>query len=155
VRRLFDGVASLGVLYHVHDPLTTLIMYQRYLRPGGFLLLETGAVADDVPVLYYTGEGLIYGKEGGNQFMPSTAFLEESLGPGLGFEVLSTDFRETHRHERLGKGIGRSFIVAARRGLPTMHSYPIVVEQLGMTGETFGPIEWAYGPWPPANRWRT
>ena len=155
VRRLFDVVASLGVLYHVHDPLTTLIMYQRYLRPGGFLLLETGSLQDDVPALYHTGEGLIYGKEGGNQFIPSTAFLDEALGQSLGLEVVSTEFRKGYRHERLGKDVGRSFVVAARRGLPTMHSYPIVVEQLGMTGEAFGPIEWAYGPWPPADRRRT
>ena len=155
VRRLFDGVAALGVLYHVHDPLTTLIMYQRYLRHGGFLLLETGSVHEEIPALYYTGESLIYGKEGGNQFIPSTGFLQEALAPGLGLEIRSADFRKTYTHERLGKDVGRSFIVAAKRGLPTIHSYPIVVEQLGMTGEGFGPIEWAYGPWPPADRFRT
>jgi uncharacterized protein DUF1698 len=152
VRRLFDGVASLGVLYHVHDPLATLIMYQRYLRGGGFLLMETGSLQDDVPALYYTGESLIYGKEGGNQFIPSTGFLEESLVKGLGFEILAADFRRAYTHDRLDKEVGRSFVVAVKRGLPTIHSYPIVVEQLGMTGEDFGPIEWAYGPWPPGDR---
>ena len=128
------------------------MMYQRYLKEGGFLVLETGSVEDSVPVLYYTGEGLIYGKEGGNQFLPSTAFLTEALGKGLGLELLSCEFRKDYTHDRIHRDIGRSFIVAAKRGLPTIHCYPIVVEQLGMTGTAFGPIEWAYGPWPPVDQ---
>jgi hypothetical protein len=144
VRRVFDGVISMGVLYHVHDPFSTLIMYQRYLRRSGFLLLETGAIADDSPVLYYTGEGLVYGKEGGNQFIPSIAFLHEALAKSLGFTVLSSEFRREYLHPTIGKHVGRLFIVAWKEALPTVHNYPIVLEQLGMAGEEFGPIEWAY-----------
>jgi hypothetical protein len=86
------------------------------------------------------------------QFLPSTAFLTEALGKGLGLELLSCEFRKDYTHDRIHRDIGRSFIVAAKRGLPTIHSYPIVVEQLGMTGTAFGPIEWAYGPWPPVDQ---
>lgn len=145
VKRQFDGVASLGLLYHVHDPLTTLVMYQRYLRRNGFLLLETGSIADDNPTLYYTGEGQVYGKEGGNQFIPSIAFLQEVLAKSLGFTVLSSEFRNEYVHPTIGKSVGRSFIVAVKEGLPTIHYYPAVVAQLGMAGEEFGPVEWAYG----------
>jgi hypothetical protein len=144
VRGVFDGVASLGVLYHVHDPLSTLIMYQRYLRRNGFLLLETGSIADDNPTLYYTGEGLVYGKEGGNQFIPSIAFLQEALAKSLGFTVLSSEFRKEYVHPTIGKYVGRIFIVACKEGLPTIHNYPTVLAALGMAGEEFGPIEWAY-----------
>lgn len=145
VRRMFDGVASLGVLYHVHDPLTTLIMYQRYLRRNGFLLLETSSIADDKPTLYYTGEGLVYGKEGGNQFIPSIAFLQEALTKSLGFTILSSEYRKEYVHPTIGKKIGRTFIVARKEGLPAIHYYPTVLAGLGMAGEEFGPIEWAYG----------
>jgi len=145
VRRVFDGVASFGVLYHVHDPLSTLIMYQRYLRRNGFLLLETGSIADDNPTLYYTGEGLVYGKEGGNQFIPSNAFLHETLAKSLGLTVLSSEFRKEYVHPTIGKDIGRIFIVAGKEGLPTIHEYPTMLAVLGMAGEEFGPIEWAYG----------
>ncbi|PYQ06858.1 MAG: hypothetical protein DMF82_05165 [Acidobacteria bacterium] len=146
VRRVFDVVASFGVLYHVHDPLSTLIMYQRYLRRNGFLLLETGAIPDDNPTLYYTGEGLVYGKEGGNQFIPSIAFLHEVLAKSLGFAVLSSEFRKEYVHPALRKHVGRSFIVAWKERLPTIHEYPTVLAELGMAGDEFGPIEWAYGP---------
>lgn len=149
IRRLFDGVVSLGVLYHTIDPLSTLIMYQRYIKKGGFLILETGSVSDDSPLLYYTGEGLIYGKEGGNHFVPAWGFLQESLTKSLGFEILAHDFRRESHHELLRKEVGRTLIVAVKQGLPKMHHYPVIVEeQLGM-GERdgFGPIEWAYGDW--------
>lgn len=145
IQRLFDGVVSLGVLYHVHDPFITLIMYQRYLKPDGFLILEGATVIDENPTLYYTGEGLIYGKEGGNQFISSHTFLLEALNKSLGFEIVGYEFRKEYHHPILKKDIGRIIIMAIKKGLPTIHYYPTVLEQLHMQGEQFGPIEWFYG----------
>lgn len=149
VKRLFDGVVSLGVLYHVHDPLTTLIMYQRYLKPGGFLILEGGTIFQDEPGLYYTGNGLVYGHDGGNQFIPTRGFLEEVLERSLGFRIERFAFRKEYVHPKLGKEVGRSLIVAVKEGLPNVHCYPLILQSLGMYGEEFGPFEWLY-PWPPS-----
>jgi SAM-dependent methyltransferase len=57
LRRRYDVVCSLGLLYHVHDPFATLTMYRRYLREGGWLVLETGGINENAPYLHYTGAG--------------------------------------------------------------------------------------------------
>jgi hypothetical protein len=144
VRRQFDGVVSLGVLYHVHDPLTTLLMYQRYLKESGLLILEGGTLLDDVPALYYTGNGFIYGHEGGNQFIPSLGFLREALEQSLGLRILRLESRAEFTHSVLGKQVARTLIVAVKEGRPNVHYYPILLESLGMQGEEFGPIEWCH-----------
>lgn len=45
--RLFDIVQHLGVLYHLRDPLLSLSQARSVMRPGGHLIIETGAVLDD------------------------------------------------------------------------------------------------------------
>src|SRR5436309_776003 len=60
--------------------------------------------------------------------------------------VLSSELRKEHVHPALRKHVGRIFIVAWKERLPTLHEYPTVLAELGMAGDEFGPIEWAYGP---------
>lgn len=146
IKRSFDGVVSLGVLYHVHDPLTTLIMYHRYLKRGGFLILEGGTLFEDEPALCYTGNGLVYGHDGGNQFIPTRGFLREVLEKSLGFRIERFAERKEYVHPQLGKEVGRSLIVAVKDGPPNVHCYPFILQSLGMYGEEFGPFEWLY-PW--------
>ena len=70
IKRSYDLVTSLGLLYHVHDPLTTLIMYVRYVRDGGTLLLETGAIEAEEPYLHHTGRGDMVRRAETNSFPP-------------------------------------------------------------------------------------
>jgi SAM-dependent methyltransferase len=149
IRRTFDLVVSLGVLYHVHDPLTTLLMYGRYLNPGGVLVLETGAVAEAHPSLFYTGNGLIYGHDGGNQFLPSHGFLSDVLQTTLGFNIVRFESRMESFNKDIRRDVGRSIIIATNDGAPNVHLYPMVLETLGMhTADDFGPIRWQYGDSP-------
>ena len=92
LRARYDVVCSLGLLYHVHDPLATLVMYQRFLKQDGRLILETAAIDEAAPYLHYTGAGEIYGKEGGNQFIPTVGFLRAALAE-LGITLQHESFR--------------------------------------------------------------
>jgi hypothetical protein len=59
--------------------------------------------------------------------------------------VQSFEFRKEWDHPSLRREVGRSLIVAVKRGLPTVHYYPMLLQQLGMDGPEFGPVEWFYG----------
>jgi SAM-dependent methyltransferase len=141
IQRSYDLVASLGLLYHVHDPLMTLIMYVRYLRDKGTLLLETGAIHADEAYLHYTGRGEIYGKEGGNQFIPTVGFLVGALGE-LGMTVEDQVFRDDGLRDQLGKPVGRVIIAARKTGGVGVHHYAMLLDQLGMLGPEFPKQQW-------------
>jgi 2-polyprenyl-3-methyl-5-hydroxy-6-metoxy-1,4-benzoquinol methylase len=143
VRRQYDLVCSLGLLYHVHDPLITLVMYRRYLKDSGILILETGAIYEEIPYLHYTGAGQIYGKEGGNQFIPTLGFLRSALHE-LGMMLEDQRFRSEGITDGTGKAVGRVILLARRSGPVGIHYYPAILEQLGMIGPPFGGDEW-YG----------
>jgi SAM-dependent methyltransferase len=141
IKRSYDLVASLGVLYHVHDPLTTLIMYVRYLRDGGVLLLETAAIQSDEPYLHYTARGEIYGRDGGNQFIPTIGFLIGALGE-LGMTVQDEEFRSEGLRDQLGKPVGRLVMAASKTGGVEVHHYAQLLDQLGMLGPEFTKQRW-------------
>ena len=136
IKRSYDLVASLGLLYHVHDPFTTLCMYVRYLRDGGSLFLETGSIDTTEPYLHYTGRGEIYGKQGGNQFIPTTGFLMAALEE-LGMTVKDVSFRSEATQDLLGKPVGRVVVMAQKTGSVGVHYYGSLIAQLAMDGPEF------------------
>ena len=92
----FDVVNSLGVLYHLTDPLLSLRQAFASLKRGGLLLLETAGIAsatDDVHEIsadkrskYAASTSLSKGGEvrykmtkGGNYFNPSAEALKDML----------------------------------------------------------------------------
>jgi SAM-dependent methyltransferase len=141
IRRPYDMVASLGLLYHVHDPLTTLVMYVRYLRDGGCLLLETGAIQTEHPYLHYTGRGEIYGKDGNNQFIPTTGFLSAALSE-LGMTLDDSEFRPEGSFDSMGKPVGRVILAARKTGGVGLHHYHMLLDQLDMRGPEFPQQRW-------------
>jgi tRNA (mo5U34)-methyltransferase len=46
---LFDGIFSMGVIYHRKDPLGHLLNLQKMLQPGGFLVMESIVWDEDSP----------------------------------------------------------------------------------------------------------
>jgi SAM-dependent methyltransferase len=141
VRQQFDIVASLGLLYHVHDPLTTLAMYRRYLKQDGILVLETATSDSDAAYMQYTGSGQVYGKQGGNQFLQSRGFILSALDE-LGMDVLDFEYRSDGMTDQLGADVGRAVYVAKKTRRVEMHYYSSVLEQLGMLGEPFSGEAW-------------
>ena len=141
VKRAYDLVVSFGVLYHVHDPLTTLAMYVRYLRDGGVLFLETGAIDAQEVYLYYTGTGEMYPKSGGNHFIPTMGFLTTVL-PEFGMTIDDTAFRLDGHRDGLGRPAGRTIIAARKTGGVEVVPYPKLVEQLEMSGPEFPRQRW-------------
>src|SRR5438067_6222812 len=79
LRQRYDLVCSLGLLYHVHDPLSTLLMYRCYVKGRGALIIETAVIDTAEPYLHYTGAGQIYNKSGNNHFLPTNGFLHSAL----------------------------------------------------------------------------
>lgn len=54
--RRFDIVQHLGLLYHLRDPMLSLLQARSVLTPGGFLLIETDAILEnDEPVMIFNG----------------------------------------------------------------------------------------------------
>jgi SAM-dependent methyltransferase len=141
VRRRFDCVVSLGLLYHVHDPLMTLAMYRRYLADGGYLILETGTSRSDAAYMQYTGAGQVYGKGGGNQFLQSVGFIRSALNE-LGMDLIDYRYRSDNAPDELGNDIGRAIYLARKTRPVEVHYYSSVVEQLDMLGPPFLGEKW-------------
>lgn len=129
VQQTFKCLLSFGVLYHVHDVLNTLIMYNKYLDDGGFLFLETAVVDDDLPALYYSPDGLILPAKANNQFVPSTGFLRHSLCEQLGMEIRD----ELHMPVARKQGLkwGRHLVLAQKVNSSKVSMYNKIVELMG------------------------
>jgi SAM-dependent methyltransferase len=56
----FDVVVLSGVLYHVFDPMTVLGIARTMVRPGGVMIVETAAVAEQSYAMHYNDSGRIY-----------------------------------------------------------------------------------------------
>ena len=137
LRRRFPVVVSMGVLYHVHDPLTTLAMYQGYVEPGGWLVLETASIVDEIPVLYYTATDLVYPGRQNNHFVPSTQFLKDALQETLGFEIVEHHDDIVATCDRLQKPQARSLVFARKVSEPKMLCFHELMSSLGMDAAPF------------------
>ena len=72
----YDVVVFAGVLYHVFDPLTTLLHARRHVRDGGLLLLESAALAGDQATMHFNAKGCYYPEPGqGNYWFPTVGCL--------------------------------------------------------------------------------
>lgn len=131
VQKDFGGVASLGVLYHLHDPLATLMMYRRFLKEGGWLLLETAAVKGKTQAMYYTENGPLSGRSSGNIFYPTEGFLEKALGEGLGFQVVAKNFLVTGFSPAIRRLTGRFLLLAKVQAPPNIAYFDLVTNSLG------------------------
>ena len=131
VKKDFSGVASLGVLYHLHDPLAALMMYRRFLRKGGWLLLETAAVKGKTRAMYYTENGPLSGRSSGNIFYPTEGFLENALTEGLGFQIVDQKFLVTGFSPAIRRLTGRLILLAYVQTPPNIANFEFVTEGLG------------------------
>lgn len=130
VKGRFPCVVSLGVLYHVHDVLTTLAMYSEYLETGGSLLLESAVVEDSTATLYYSPDGFILPAKANNNFAPTIGFLSHAL-KHLGMEILDEQFLPVRVHETLNKRIGRYILHAKKTARPDLTLYNQLIKSLG------------------------
>lgn len=77
--RFFDLVVFSGVLYHTIDPFGFLALARGLCKIGGLFLLETVARQNPDELLIYNAKGAYGGPEGGNYFVPTTAWLDYAL----------------------------------------------------------------------------
>lgn len=78
----FDIVQHLGLLYHLSDPIVSLMEARSVLKEGGVLLLETAIVNSDSPVMLFNGERgkeRLYDKDFSCWWAPSLKCLHEML----------------------------------------------------------------------------
>jgi 2-polyprenyl-3-methyl-5-hydroxy-6-metoxy-1,4-benzoquinol methylase len=89
----FDIVLFAGVLYHLSDPVLGMRITFDALKPGGTVLLETGAMRSEERVIEYAGREQQSGTNGANWFFPSPVVVTGMMG-----EVGYTDVRQVVRH---------------------------------------------------------
>ena len=109
-----------------------LIMYHNYLSKGGILFLETAAVSDEYPALYYTADGLILPEKANNQFIPTTGFLKQVLVNKLGMELQEEIFLPWRKIKGKSGEWGRFLLRLKKANPQNVSLYPAVVRSLGM-----------------------
>lgn len=79
----FDIVQHLGLLYHLSDPVLSLMEARSLTREGGVLLLESACIVTDAPVMLFQGvaknAGRIYPEDRSTWWAPSVTCLKEML----------------------------------------------------------------------------
>jgi hypothetical protein len=129
IRGYFDVVVSLGILYHVHDPLTNLMMYHMYLRPNGTMFLETAALQSAEHCLYYSPDGPVLPAKANNQFAPTIVLVDKIIGDSLGCEIMHNEFIPQPRPG--SPNLGRYVVVARKSRKPSVSLYANVRRALG------------------------
>ena len=89
----FDIVLFSGVLYHLSDPVLGMRITFDAVKPGGVVLLETGAARSDARILEYGGRDDGGRKNGANWFFPSPLVVTEMMK-----EVGYGNVRKSVRH---------------------------------------------------------
>src|ERR1700722_18001612 len=89
----FDVVLFAGVLYHLSDPVLGMRITFDAVKPGGVVLLETGAARSDARILEYGGRDDGGRKNGANWFFPSPLVVTEMMK-----EVGYGNVRKSVRH---------------------------------------------------------
>jgi SAM-dependent methyltransferase len=113
--RRFDIVQHMGILYHLRDPLMSLIQTRSVMKTGGRLLLETAyARNDQTPMMMFNGPvqraGRIY-QDSTTWWAPNLECLKEMLYASL-FRVLD-DTVEVGRKPHVSDGtVSRVCLVA-------------------------------------------
>ena len=74
----FDVVVLSGVLYHCFGPLHTLAMARSLVRTGGLMLIETFAVIDEQPAMFFNAFGM-FTSDPSTYFLPSVPLLDYLL----------------------------------------------------------------------------
>jgi len=73
----FDVLFCLGIIYHRRSPVDALDDLFRALKPGGTLIIESQAIADEEPVALFPEK--TYAKVPGTWFVPTASCLENWL----------------------------------------------------------------------------
>jgi SAM-dependent methyltransferase len=83
----FDIVQHLGLLYHLSDPIASLMQTRSVMKDGGLLLIETAYHVSDKPTMLFQGvrrkEGRIYAEDHTTWWAPSLQCLTEMLATAL------------------------------------------------------------------------
>lgn len=66
-----------GLLYHVYDPLATILRVRGQVRTGGVLVIETAVWLSPEPMLQWNGGRYYDNPTGGNYWFPSVGLLQE------------------------------------------------------------------------------
>lgn len=74
----FDITVFSGVLYHMLDPFTGLLIARSHLRTGGIMIVETVTALDGTMVMHFNAGGK-YIKDSGSYFVISSACLDYML----------------------------------------------------------------------------
>jgi tRNA (mo5U34)-methyltransferase len=117
--RRFDIVQHLGVLYHLRDPLLSLLQARSMLRNGGGLLIETVVVDDDqASYMLFNGvlpeEQRIY-QDVTTWWAPTRKCLFEILRASL-FAPLPETINTTPAYEQQGNRLQRAALVCRATG---------------------------------------
>jgi hypothetical protein len=72
-----DVVICSGMLYHVYDPLATILRVRGLVRTGGVLIIETAVYLDEKPILQWNGGKFYETAHAGNYWFPSVGVLNE------------------------------------------------------------------------------
>ena len=133
----FDIVQHLGLLYHLSDPLLSLMEARSVTKEGGMLLLETACIISDASVMLFQGPqrgaGRIYAEDASTWWAPSIQCIEEMLYTCL--------FEPIHESRHLQPGVNNiaRLSIVARALPPREESKKMQLFDLGRTWGSRGP----------------
>jgi len=127
--RFFDVVFFMGIIYHRRNPVQTLDILARSMKPGGTLILESSGIPGDDPYCLFP-EGR-YMKAPGYWFLPTASALVNMLGR-CGFhkiEVFENFKLETEEQRQTDWAVFQSLEHFLDPGNPdlTVEGYPAPV----------------------------
>jgi 2-polyprenyl-3-methyl-5-hydroxy-6-metoxy-1,4-benzoquinol methylase len=101
---LFDGIIFSGVLYHTISPSVFLYLVRTLLKVGGILIMETSALHDADPALFFNARGRFY--PGTNFYQPTTAWLDY-YSRLLGFRMIDVEYIDPRSPTPSGRTVQR------------------------------------------------
>ena len=119
----FDIAYFPGVIYHLSDPVLALRILFNWLRPGGFILVESAGINSEEPLCQFEGNGIYHSKScesrdelnrgGWNWFLPSPLALERMMAEAGFEEVIPLWDEQTGRVYAYGKKVAQKGICKA------------------------------------------
>jgi len=135
-RESFDVVTMLAVIEHVNDPLATIKKIAELIRPGGYLLLTTPSIKQQV---LSRGIGNYY------KFVHTYYFSETTLSSIMkqaGFEITATHIKKP----ATDRDVGVLFVIGKKTGVAASYGKDDVGELKalfrGLRRQTFAKRSW-------------
>jgi tRNA (mo5U34)-methyltransferase len=101
---LFDGIIFSGVLYHTISPSVFLYLVRTLLKVGGILIMETSALHEAEPALFFNARGRFY--PGTNFYQPTTGWLDY-YSRLLGFRMIDVEYIDSRSPTPSGRTVQR------------------------------------------------